>query len=397
MSQSRQLAAIVFTDIVGYTVLMGNNEEKAFELLRKNREIQKPIIAEFGGRWIKELGDGIMASFPAVSNAVYAAIKIQEECKRSKAFELRIGIHQGEVVFENNDIFGDAVNIASRLQSLAPPSKIFVSESVQRDLMNKKDIHSEFVSIENLKNVKESIRVYRIFLAGEEAVETKSLKPSKSSILPGYDYDIHISYRYNDNKYDGWVSEFVEKLNQELGATLKDKLSIYFDKSPEDKREEFQIKSMIFITVISQTYCDVNSSVWKNELKIFKDEIKNDSIGPNIKFANGSIVSCVIPIRIHDNDNEDVRLLESELSGSLMSIDFIYREEGIHRPLHPVDDEKQATPLRPMYRNQINKLANAIKEIVSGIKINQKGTPVEPAPYHPTARQIVPNVISTSL
>src|SRR5258705_7277144 len=144
MIQSRQLAAIMFTDIVGYTALMGNNEQKAFELLRKNREIQKPIIEEFGGRWIKELGDGIMASFPAVSNAVYAAIKIQEACNNSKAFELRIGIHQGEVVFENDDIFGDAVNIASRLQALAPPSGIFVSESVQRDLSNKIEIRSEF-------------------------------------------------------------------------------------------------------------------------------------------------------------------------------------------------------------------------------------------------------------
>ena len=116
MPQSRQLAAIMFTDIVGYTAMMGSNEQKAFELLRKNREMQKPIIAEFGGRWIKELGDGVMASFPAVSNAVYAAIKIQDTCYQSKAFELRIGIHLGEVVFEDNDMFGDAVNIASRLQ-----------------------------------------------------------------------------------------------------------------------------------------------------------------------------------------------------------------------------------------------------------------------------------------
>ncbi|MBK6635565.1 MAG: adenylate/guanylate cyclase domain-containing protein [Chitinophagaceae bacterium] len=145
MSISRQLAAIMFTDIVGYTALMGNNEQKAFELLRKNREIQKPIIEEFGGRWIKELGDGVMASFPAVSNAVYAAIKIQEACHHDGAFELRIGIHQGEVVFENDDIFGDPVNIASRLQSLAPPAGIYVSESVQRDLRNKNEIRSEFV------------------------------------------------------------------------------------------------------------------------------------------------------------------------------------------------------------------------------------------------------------
>ena len=406
MTQSRQLAAIMFTDIVGYTALMGKNEQLAFELLRKNRVLQKPIIEEFGGRWIKELGDGILASFPSVSNAVYAAIRIQEACFHSKAFELRIGIHQGAVVFENDDIFGDAVNIASRLQALAPPAGIFVSESVQRDLSNKNEIQSEFVGLENLKNVKDPIRVYKIFSAGSETKAAKSQRLIKSSILPDYDYDILISYRYNDNKYDGWVSEFVEKLNQELSATLKDRLSVFFDKNPEDKREGFQredgsvaqkIKSLIFIPVISQTYCDINSPVWKNEFGIFQQEIKNDSIGSNLKLPNGNTVSRVIPIRIHDIDTEDVKLLEAELSGSMRSIDFIYREEGVNRPLRPADDEKQTNLLRPMYRNQINKLANAIKEIITGIKHDQKGSPVEIPAYQPTARQIVPNVIATSL
>jgi class 3 adenylate cyclase len=96
----------MFTDIVGYTALMGNDKQKAFELLRKNREIHKPIIDEYGGKWIKELGDGVMASFPSVSNAVYAAMRIQETSHHANAYELRIGIHQGEVIFEEGDIFG---------------------------------------------------------------------------------------------------------------------------------------------------------------------------------------------------------------------------------------------------------------------------------------------------
>ena len=74
------------------------------------------------------------------------------------------------------------------------------------------------------------------------------------------------------------------------------------------------------------------------------------SIGSNIKLANGNTASRVIPVRIHDIDTEDVKLLESELSGGLRSVDFIYREEGVNRPLRPVDDEKHANPLRPMYR-----------------------------------------------
>ena len=103
MSQSRQLAAIMFTDIVGYTALMGNDEQKAFAILSKNRDLQKPFIEQFNGKWIKELGDGVMASFNTVSDAVNAAIKIQEACNAAKDFKLRIGIHLGEVVFENDD------------------------------------------------------------------------------------------------------------------------------------------------------------------------------------------------------------------------------------------------------------------------------------------------------
>ena len=168
MSQSRQLAAVMFTDIVGYTALMGKNEQKAFELLNKNRQIQKPIIEQYNGKWIKELGDGVMATFQTVSDAVTAAIKIQEACNSAKEFQLRIGIHQGEIVVEENDVFGDAVNIASRIQTIALPGTIYISEVVYHNVSNKSDIHTEFVKIENLKNVKEPVKIYRIKLNGDD-------------------------------------------------------------------------------------------------------------------------------------------------------------------------------------------------------------------------------------
>lgn len=162
MSQTRQLAAIMFTDIVGYTALMGNDEQKAFELLNKNRQIQKPIIEQFNCRWIKELGDGVMASFNTVSDAVNAAIKIQGACNAAKDFQLRIGIHLGEVVFEDGDVFGDGVNIAARIQALATPGGIWISKSVHHNVVNKNDIDSEFVKQEHLKNVKEPVRIYHV-------------------------------------------------------------------------------------------------------------------------------------------------------------------------------------------------------------------------------------------
>ncbi len=226
-----------------------------------------------------------------------------------------------------------------------------------------------------------------------------------ASITPDFEYDIFVSYRHNDNKYDGWVTEFVEKLSQELDATLKDKLSIFFDKDPKeglhdshqvDQSITSKIKSLIFIPIISQTYCDTKSFAWQQEFKSFKSESETDSLGRNVRLTNGNFASRILPVKIHDIDVDDVKLLESELSGVLRSIDFIYREAGVNRSLRAVDDER-STPSGILYRNQINKLANAIKEIIQGIRLAARGE-IPPTVRHDlTARQIIPNTFTTSL
>jgi len=179
MSQSRQLAAIMFTDIVGYTALMGADEQKAFELLRRNREIQKPLIKHYNGTWIKEIGDGVLASFNTVTDAVICAGAIHQACIGVEGLQLRIGIHLGEVVFENNDVFGDGVNIASRLQALAPIGGTYVSESVYKNVSNKKEIITEFIREENLKNVSESVKIYEIKLIGSVSFQPEPLQDLK--------------------------------------------------------------------------------------------------------------------------------------------------------------------------------------------------------------------------
>ncbi len=162
MTSSRQLAAIMFTDIVGYTALMGHDEKKAFDILRKNRQLQKPLIETHGGLYIKELGDGTLASFSTVIDAVNCACLMIKACEDIEGLQLRIGIHLGDVVFENNDVFGDSVNIAARLQALAPVGGIWISESVHKNISNKQGIISTFVREENLKNVKEPVKIYEV-------------------------------------------------------------------------------------------------------------------------------------------------------------------------------------------------------------------------------------------
>ena len=188
MSQTRQLAAIMFTDIVGYTALMGDDEQQAIELLKQSRELQKPLVEKFSGRWIKEIGDGVMASFPIVSDAVFCAIEIQQSINKIPELKLRIGINQGQVVVENEDVFGDVVNIASHIQSIATPGGIYISESVHNNIVNKPGIETRFVKQETLKDVKEPVKMYEVITSGESPKikirQTKKSQGKSIAVLP---------------------------------------------------------------------------------------------------------------------------------------------------------------------------------------------------------------------
>ena len=178
MESSRRLVAIMFTDIVGYTALMGESEEEALNLLGKNRAIHKSIIAQYQGEWLKEMGDGTLASFNTSTDSVICAAAIQTEAKKD-GIALRIGIHVGEVVFGDHDVFGDGVNISSRIESIAPPGSIWVSESVHKNVHNKKGIETTFIREAHLKNVKEPVKIYEAKVEGIEAVPIPA-KPDAS-------------------------------------------------------------------------------------------------------------------------------------------------------------------------------------------------------------------------
>jgi len=198
-----------------------------------------------------------------------------------------------------------------------------------------------------------------------------------ASLIPGYNYDIFISYRQNDNKYDGWVTEFVDNLNKELEATIKDKISVYFDTNPQDgilethsvdQSLEDKLKCLIFIPIISRTYCDPKSFAWQHEFCVFNKLAKEDQFGRDIKLSSGNVASRILPVKIHDLDPDDNTLLENELGGVLRSIEFIYKSTGVNRPLRANEDNPQDNINKTYYRDQINKVANAVNEIIIAIK-----------------------------
>jgi tetratricopeptide (TPR) repeat protein len=196
-----------------------------------------------------------------------------------------------------------------------------------------------------------------------------------ASLVPGYEYDIFVSYRQKDNKYDGWVTEFVDNLKRELEATFKEEISVYFDVNPHDGLLETydvdaslkeKLKCLIFIPIISRTYCDPKSFAWEHEFISFVENASKDQFGLKVKLPNGNVANRILPVRIHDLDAADIKLCESVMGGVLRGVEFIYKEPGVNKPLTSEDDEKKNLN-RTKYRIQINKIANALKEIISGL------------------------------
>lgn len=162
MESKRRLAAIMFTDIVGYTALMGKDSAKALELVRINREIQKPLVEKHGGKWLKEMGDGAMAQFDTALDAVNCAVEIQKLARGDLDAKLRIGIHSGDITIENNDIYGDGVTVAARLESIADPGGIYISESIEKAIRGQTDIQAKYLGEVKLKNVAYGVRTYAV-------------------------------------------------------------------------------------------------------------------------------------------------------------------------------------------------------------------------------------------
>ena len=158
----RQLASILFTDIVGYTSLMGKDESKALQYLEDNRRIQKRLIRKHRGKWLKEMGDGSIAIFYTASEAVLCALEIQKEINAKKSFELRMGVHISEIVFTDSDVFGDGVNVASRISEIAGPGEICFSEAVLHNIRNREDLAVTPMGEREFKNVSYKLKVYKL-------------------------------------------------------------------------------------------------------------------------------------------------------------------------------------------------------------------------------------------
>src|SRR5262245_50633193 len=175
---ARRLAAILAADVVGYSRLMGANEVGTLLALKTHRqELIDVQVTEHGGRIVKLTGDGMLVEFPSVVNAVECAAKIQREMvarnfevPEDRRIEFRIGINLGDIILEDDDIYGDGVNVAARIESIARPGGVSVSAIVRDSVQGRPDLQFEDTGEQKLKNIDRPVRVFNVFFGVQPAL-----------------------------------------------------------------------------------------------------------------------------------------------------------------------------------------------------------------------------------
>ncbi len=224
----RKMAAIFAADVVGYSKLMAQNEKLTLFRLKETRKTTDTIIQNLNGRIFSTAGDSIMAEFASPVDAVEAAIEIQKKLKDTIAditdniiIEFRMGINLGDIMVQDNNLYGDNVNIAARLESVSKPGEICISEKVYQEIKNKVDIKFKLIGTKKLKNISEKINIYMSSLSADDKEALKVKFNSKkiiftSAVLVSICFSIALIYKYFYSErinYNQNAKSVIESLN----------------------------------------------------------------------------------------------------------------------------------------------------------------------------------------
>jgi adenylate cyclase len=222
----RRLAAVMFTDLVGFTSLAQSNESLALSVLDSQRNLLRPIFKKHGGREVKTIGDGFLVDFPSALNAVRCAYEIQKTTREAnnslpeeRRVHLRIGVHLGDIVESSGDISGDAVNIASRIESVAEDGGVCLTRQVYDHVQNKFELPLKSLGSKTLKNVKTSVEVFKIVMPWDEtgSASPVELDTRRIVILPL----VNISPDPADEYFaDGMTDELITVLSRIKGLRV---------------------------------------------------------------------------------------------------------------------------------------------------------------------------------
>ena len=240
----RKLAAIMFADMTGYTALMQDDEQKANILRQRQKQTLEKFIPGHNGEILQYFGDGTLSIFDSAIDAVQSAIDIQKELQTEPKVLLRIGIHSGDIVYDKEGVYGDCVNVASRIEGLAVPGSVLVSDKVFDEIKNQSEIKTLLLGTYNLKNVKRQVPVYAI--ANEEIVVPT---PAQISVKAGSEKSIAVLPFVNmsadpENEYfsDGISEEILNALTRVEGLQVTARTSSFFFKGKNEDVRQVGIK-----------------------------------------------------------------------------------------------------------------------------------------------------------
>jgi adenylate cyclase len=241
----RQLAAILFSDIAGYTALVQENEQLAKRKRERLREVLEKNVQAFNGRILQYYGDGALSIFTSAIDAVHCAISIQSQLKKDPVVDLRIGIHTGDVAIEDNAIYGDGVNLASRIESLSVAGGIFISEKVYDEIRNQEDIQTREIGYFELKNIRHPVRIFAITNPGltvpsRADIKGKTAIPSnRLAVLPFVNMSADPENEYFS---DGITEELLNALTKVDGLQVTSRTSAFAFKGKNDDIRDIGVK-----------------------------------------------------------------------------------------------------------------------------------------------------------
>jgi adenylate cyclase len=241
----RQLAAILFADMTGYTALMQENEHLAKVKRKRLKDVLESSIEQFNGKILQYYGDGSLSIFNSALHAVNFSISIQQQLQLDPKVELRIGIHTGDITFEEETIYGDGVNLASRIESLAVPGSIFISEKVFDEIKNHSSIKSREMGYFELKNVKDAVKIFAIandgiIVPSRDELKGKTKQPgNRLAVLPFVNMSADLENEYFS---DGITEELLNALTKVEGLQVTSRTSAFAFKGKNDDIREIALK-----------------------------------------------------------------------------------------------------------------------------------------------------------